>query len=87
MALQLEAPETIRIIEDLARRTGESDETAVHVAVLERLARLRTPEEAKRRAEGYALVKELGAMFRETPDLVTDHGELLYDEVGLPRTD
>ena len=88
MALQIEAPETIRKIEELARRTGESDEIAVHVAVQERRARLRTPEEeAERRAEVYALVKELGAMFRETPDLVTDHGELLYDEDGLPRTD
>jgi hypothetical protein len=86
MALQIEAPETIRVIEDLARRTGESDETAVHVAVLERLARLRTPEEeAARREEVYALVHEIAGYFREAPDMITDHGELLYDENGLPK--
>jgi hypothetical protein len=86
MALQIEAPETIRLIEDLSRRTGESDETAVHVAVQERLARLRTPEEeAQRRAEVYALVHEIAGYFREAPEMITDHGELLYDEDGLPK--
>ncbi len=44
MALQIETPETIRLVEELARRTGESTETNVDIAVIERLARLRTPE-------------------------------------------
>lgn len=86
MALQIEAPETIRMIEDLSRRTGEGAETAVHVAVKERLARLRTPEEeAERRARVYALVKQLQAHFKEHPEAIVDHGELLYGEDGLPR--
>ena len=77
-----------RLIEDLTRLTGESPETAVEVALRERLARLRTPEEeAKRRERVYALVKELQAMFKEHPEAVIDHGELLYGEDGLPRTD
>jgi hypothetical protein len=86
MALQIEAPETIRMIEDLARRTGEGAETVVRVAVQERLARLRTPEEeAERRARVYETVRELNAIFKEHPDAITDHGELLYGEDGLPR--
>jgi hypothetical protein len=86
MALQIEAPETIRMIENLSQRTGEGVETAVRVAVQERLARLRTPEEeAERRARVYALVHELAGYFREAPELITDHGELLYGEDGLPR--
>lgn len=86
MALQIEAPETIRLIEDLARRTGEGAETVVRVAVQERLARLRTPEEeAKRRADVYALVRELNALFKENPEAIIDHAELLYGEDGLPR--
>jgi hypothetical protein len=86
MALQIEAPETIRIIEDLSRRTGESPETAVRVAVQERLAQLRTPEEeAERRARVYALVHEIAGYFKEAPEMITDHGELLYGEDGLPR--
>lgn len=86
MALQIEAPETIRKIEELARRTGKSAETAVENAVRAELDRLQEfEEEAQRRAEIYALMKELGALFRETPELVTDPGELLYDENGLPK--
>jgi hypothetical protein len=86
MALQIEAPETIRLVEELSRRTGEGVETVVRVAVPERLARLRIPEEEEeRRAEIYALVHELAGYFREAPELITDHGELLYGKDGLPR--
>ena len=86
MALQIEAPQTIRLVEELARRTGTSAETVVENAVQAEFNRLQqSEEEAQRRAEIYALVKELGALFRETPDLVTDPAELLYDENGLPK--
>jgi hypothetical protein len=86
MALQIKAPETIRLVEELARRTGEGAETVVQVALQERLARLRTPEEeAERRARVYALVHELAGYFKEAPEMITDHGELLYGEDGLPR--
>jgi hypothetical protein len=86
MAFQIEAPETIRLIEELSRRTGESAESAVEVAVRERLARLRTPEEeAERRARVYALVHELATMIKESGVPLEDPGELLYGEDGLPR--
>jgi hypothetical protein len=83
MALQRE---TIRLIEELPLRTGESPETAVQVAMRERFARFRLPEEeAERRAEVYALVRELQAIFKEHPEAIVDHGELLYGEDGLPK--
>ena len=86
MALQIEAPETIQLIEDVSRRTGESAETVVRVAVQERLARMRTPEEeAARRAKVYALIDELAGYRNDAPEMTTDHGELLYGEDGLPR--
>ena len=86
MALQLEAPETIRLVEDLSRRTGEDVETVVRVALQERLARLRTPEEeAERRARVYELVRELQAHAREHPGAIVDPGEFLYGEDGLPK--
>ena len=86
MALQIEAPETIRVIQELARRTGQSEERVVDAAVRERLARLRTPaEEEERRARVYALVRPLQAQFKEHPEAAIDHGELLYDEDGLPK--
>ena len=86
MVLQIEAPETIRVIRELAKRTGQSDERVVDVAVREQLARLRTPEEeAERRAEVYALVRELQASFKEHPEAAVSLEELLYDEDGLPK--
>lgn len=89
MALQLEAPETIRLIEEVSRRTGETSERAVQVAMQERLPEpvpQRTPEEeAARRAKIHALVRELNAIFKEHPEAMIDHGELLYGEDGLPK--
>ncbi len=86
MALHIEAPETIRLIRELARRTGQSEERVVDTAVRERLARLRTPEEKEeRRAKVYAIVQNLQARFKATGLPLVDHGELLYDENGLPR--
>jgi hypothetical protein len=86
MVLQLAAPETIRLVEEISQRTGEGPETVVQVALRERLARMRTPEEeAARRARVYALVHELAEYFKEAPGIETDHGRLLYGEDGLPR--
>lgn len=89
MALRIEAPETIRLIEEVSRRTGETSERAVQVAMRERLNRLpplRTPEEeAERRARIYESVRKLQAAFKEHPEAMVDHGELLYGEDGLPK--
>lgn len=86
MALQIEAPETIRLIEDLSRRTGESAETVVQVALRERIARLRTAEdEAERRAKACELVKQLQTAVKESGVPIEDPGELLYGDDGLPR--
>jgi hypothetical protein len=86
MALLIEAPETIRLIEVLARRTGEGTETAIAVAVRERLARLCTPEEeAVRRARVYALVESIQASVKASGVPVADADELLYGEDGSPR--
>lgn len=81
MALE---PETIRLIEELSLRTGESPETALQVALQERLARFRTPEEeAERRAQLYALVRSLQARFKAHPEVMVDLDELLYGESKL----
>ena len=85
MALQIQKPETVRLVEELARRTGESPETTVEIAVRERMARLRTPEEEeRRRAKLEALVESLSSRITE-PYRSLDHGDWLYDDDGLPR--
>jgi len=86
MALQIEGPETIRVIRELAHRTGQSEERVVDVAVREQLARLRTPEEeAERRARVYAIVQDLQARFKASGQPILDPNELFYDENGLPK--
>jgi hypothetical protein len=86
MVLQIEAPETLQLIRDLASRTGESPERVVEVALRERLARPRTPEEEQRRRERLdALVESLTARFKASGQPLDDHGDLLYGEDGLPR--
>lgn len=47
MPIRLEAPETLRLIEELCRRTGEDPETAVRVAVDEMYARLTISDHAQ----------------------------------------
>jgi antitoxin VapB len=86
MALQIQEPETVRLVEELARRTGESTESAVEIAVRERLERLETlGAREKRRAELQVLVDSLAARFRASGQPLVDHGDLLYGEDGLPR--
>jgi hypothetical protein len=85
MALLIQTPETIRLVEELARRTGESTETTVQIAIRERIARLRTPEEEQQRRENLeALIESLSSRITE-PYRSLDHGEWLYDEHGLPK--
>jgi antitoxin VapB len=84
MALNIKNEETHRLIEQLARTTGENMTEAVTEAVRERLERLR-----RRRKKGLAkrlveIGKDCAAHLKE-PYRSVDHGELLYDEKGLPR--
>jgi hypothetical protein len=97
MALQIQSPETLRLVEELARRTGESTESAIEIAVRERLERLQTPaaretrraelqalEKEERRARVYAIVQDLQARFKASGQPIIDPDELFYDEDGLP---
>ncbi len=78
-------------VEDLARRlataTGTSITAAVAQALREKLARVEDPSPADtaadRAARIKALAKEIAPCFRG--DLATvEHGDLLYDDAGLP---
>jgi hypothetical protein len=86
MTLRIESPQILRLINQISALTGEGAETVVAVALRERLELLDEAEaEAQRWREVYALVRELGATFREAGISSVDHGELLYDENGFPR--
>lgn len=85
MALTIKNPTTEALARSVAERTGEGLTEAVTTALEERLARLlRDADRAARRRRLLDLAADAGR--RWPPDLAgTDHGDLLYDEAGLPR--
>ena len=84
MSLNIKSDEIHRLVHKLAKLTGETMTTAVKNAVRERLDReLRDRRQnlAERLVEiGKQCAKHISDSYR-----TIDHGELLYDERGLPR--
>jgi len=68
---------------ELASVTGESMTVAVSEAIRERLERVRSSKKEvfERIME---IAKECGPLWKE-PYRSIDHGELLYDEKGMPK--
>jgi antitoxin VapB len=84
MGLNIKNDETYRLVEQLAKLTGETLTGAVTQAVRERLERLHR-ERGTRLADRLLLIgKDCAARLKE-PFRSADHGDLLYDERGLPR--
>ena len=85
MSLNIKNDETCRLAGELARLTGETMTGAVTAALRERL------EREKRRRGADALARELHAIGQRCASLLgpgpsaTEHGDLLYDERGLPK--
>ncbi len=85
MSLNIKNEETCRLARDLARLTGETMTGAMTVALRERL------EREKRARSVEARVEELVAIGRRCAKLMgpgpsaVEHGDVLYDERGLPK--
>ena len=85
MSLNIKNEEAHRLARELAELTGESMTAAVTQAVRERLKRVRRERDPEaRRKRLLALLDDCAARFKE-PWKSIDHGELLYDERGLPK--
>ena len=87
MSLNIKSEQAERLVRQLAAETGESMTRAVTVAVTERLERVRGDEqdEAVRRARRMREIGLDAASRWVEPYRSADHGDLLYDEVGLPN--
>ena len=83
MSLNIKSPEAHALAGELARVTGESMTKAVTEAIRERL------EREQRRRDQEAVVAKAMAIARRVASYPRKdrrpHGELLYDERGLPR--
>lgn len=84
MGLNIKNEETHRLAQELAELTGESMTAAVTEAVRERLARLRGEHGGGLAERLLEIGRECAAHLKE-PYRSVDHGELLYDDRGLPR--
>lgn len=85
MSLQIDNAETCRLAVELARLTGETTNSAVAVALRERLERERARRGAAALAqELHAIGQRCAALLKPGPAAV-EHGNLLYDEQGLPK--
>ena len=84
MALNIKNEETQKLAHELSKLTGESMTAAVTEAVRERLDRVRSQRGAGLAARILKIGKDCAAHLQE-PYRSIDHGELLYDEKGMPR--
>ncbi len=81
MSLNIKNEETHRLAQELAALTGESMTSAVTEAVRERLRRVKSKGMAERIMK---IARKCGPRWKE-PYRSIDHGDLLYDEKGLPK--
>jgi antitoxin VapB len=84
MALNIKDEEAHRLARELARATGESMTVAVCQAIRERLDRIRENSRKDRVERILEIGRECAAHLKKTYKSV-DHGELLYDQKGLPK--
>ena len=85
MALSIKDPETDELARELAERTGESLTEAVRKALQERLDREREPRAATGLSERLLAIGRRCAAEMSGSPRSSDHADLLYDELGLPK--
>jgi antitoxin VapB len=82
--MNIKNEEAHRLARELAGLTGESMTGAVTAALRERLERVRRERGASLADRLVAIGKTCAPRLKE-PYRSAEHGELLYDERGLPR--
>ena len=85
MGLNIKNSETHRLADELARLTGESMTGAITVALRERLERERRRRSAATRARELRAIAERCAKLMGPGPSAAEHGNMLYDERGLPK--
>ena len=85
MSLNIKNAETCRLASELAQLTGETMTGAITVALRERLEREKKQRDVETLAQDLkAIAHRCASTLREGPSAI-EHGDLLYDERGLPK--
>ena len=82
MSLNVKDPEAHRLAQAIARETGESLTRVVVESLRERQAKIEKRKDKASLAELMAIAKRASRAVRRP---YVEHGQLLYDEHGLPK--
>jgi antitoxin VapB len=82
MSLNIKDPEVHQLAQEISRETGESMTQVVKEALRERKTQIERRKQ-KASVEELLAIAHRVAIHRKGP--IIDHGELLYDEYGLPK--
>ena len=85
MGLNIKNEKTCRLAGELARLTGETMTGAITVALQERLEREKRLRDADVRVQKLRKIAERCAKLLGPGPSAVEHGEVLYDERGLPK--
>ena len=85
MGLNIKNDETCRLAGELAHLTGDTMTGAITIALRERLERERRVRGAERRLQEMQAIADRCARLLGPGPSAVEHGDVLYDERGLPR--
>lgn len=85
MSLNIKNDETCRLADELARLTGETMTGAITVALRERLEREKHERSVEARIQEMRAIAERCAKLMGPGPSAVEHGDVLYDERGLPK--
>ena len=85
MSLNIKNDETCRLASELARLTGETMTGAITVALRERLEREKRERSVEARIQKMRATAERCAKLLAPGPSAVEHGDVLYDEQGLPK--
>ena len=85
VSLNIKNDETCRLAGELARLTGETVTGAITVALRQRLKREKHARSVEARLQEMRAVAERCARLLGPGSPAVKHGDLLYDEQGLPK--
>ena len=85
MSLNIKNEETCRLAGEMARLTGETMTGAITVALRERLEREKRERSLEARVQELRAIAERCAKLLGSGASSVEHGDVLYDERGLPK--
>ena len=85
MSLNIKNDETCQLAGELARLTGETMTGAITVALRERLKREKHERSIEARVHELRAIAERCAQLLGPGPSAVEHGDVLYDERGLPK--